>query len=209
MSRRATRSRAAGGRDNRFRIIGGRHRGRRLTFPDVADLRPSPDRVRETLFNWLGAQLPGSRCLDLFAGSGALGLEALSRGAGHVCFVDRSAAATHAIGEHLAALGLFASARVETLPAEAALGLVAGQPYDIVFLDPPFRDNDWQRLCTLLAGCDAVKPGSLVYLEYPADTDPRLPANWPVVRQSRAGRVGFALARVGAAGDWPLAGEQR
>jgi len=89
----------------RLRIIGGRWRGRRLHFPAVAGLRPTPDRVRETLFNWLAAPLPGARCLDLYAGSGALGLEALSRGAAAVTFVEKTAVAARALVEHLRALG--------------------------------------------------------------------------------------------------------
>ena len=111
----------------RFRIIAGRWRGRRFPVPAVPGVRPTPDRVRETLFNWLGPLIPGARCLDLYAGSGALGLEALSRGAGEVVFVDQSAAACAAI--------------------DAALGTL-----DIVFLDPPFRQDRVETLLLQLGG---------------------------------------------------------
>ena len=210
MSRRSSAPRGPrrGGGDNGFRIIGGRHRGRRLHFPDVPGLRPSPDRVRETLFNWLGNDVPGARCLDLFAGSGALGLEALSRGAAAVSFVDRSRAATDAIAGHLATLHLTERGRVVTASAEDYVASTGVAAYDIVFLDPPFADNAWERLCTLLDGRDAVHPGSLVYLEFPAGVEfPAVPAHWHQHKRSRAGRVAFALVKVGGGGDEQAAGE--
>lgn len=190
------RRRAAGsGRDNRFRIIGGAWRGRRLEFPDIAELRPSPDRVRETLFAWLAPVIRGARCVDLCAGSGALGLEALSRGAAHVVFVDVAPAALAAIRDHLALLG--ASERATLVPGAAEAYLAsAAEGADVYFVDPPFAGNRWDRLCTLIdeAPGSAVT-GSLVYLEHPADRSLVLPSRWKVVRRSRAGRVGYELAR--------------
>ena len=122
---------------NRIRIIGGTHRGRRLAFPDAAGLRPTPDRVRETLFNWLMPHLPGARCLDLFAGSGALGLEAVSRGAREVVLVDANPAVVKSLQENLRLLGETERARVIRSDALAFLRKETDAPFDIVFLDPP------------------------------------------------------------------------
>jgi 16S rRNA (guanine966-N2)-methyltransferase len=130
---------ARGARARVLRIIGGTWRGRRLRFPAGALIRPTPDRVRETLFNWLGARVPGARCLDLFAGSGALGLEALSRGAAHVTFVERDAGAVRELRARLAEWGA-RDALVERGDALAFLAQRA-HPFDIVFLDPPFASG--------------------------------------------------------------------
>src|ERR1700723_2989518 len=120
---------------NSVRIIGGAWRGRRVHFPDMPALRPTPDRVRETLFNWLQHSLAGTRCLDLFAGSGALGLEALSRTAREVVFVDKAAAVAESLREELERLGGTARARVLQTTAERYLG-TPGEPFDVIFLDP-------------------------------------------------------------------------
>src|SRR6202041_2575159 len=136
-------SNASGGR-NSVRIIGGGWRGRRVNFPDLPGLRPTPDRVRETLFNWLQHAVVGSRCLDLFAGSGALGLEALSRGAKELVFVEQAVAASRTLQEQLVRLGGERKGRVVEMGAARYLRTAAqpgGGPFDIVFLDPPF-DRD-------------------------------------------------------------------
>jgi 16S rRNA (guanine966-N2)-methyltransferase len=162
---------------NRLRIIGGRWRGSRIVFPPLAAIRPSPDRVRETLFNWLQQPIVGARCLDLFAGSGALGLEALSRGAAHVTFVDREPQ----IGRHL----------LQTL--ERFLSRPA-QPFDIVFLDPPFDSGVLEQVGSRLQ--DWLAPGAYVYVECPAERSlEMLPARWAVQRTKRAGQVGYHLLR--------------
>src|SRR5271170_4491193 len=127
---------ASAGR-NSVRIIAGNWRGRRVNFPDVPGLRPTPDRVRETLFNWLQHSIAGSRCLDLFAGSGALGLEALSRGAREVVFVDEAQAAARALQAELERLGGSARARVVSAAAARFLAM-PGEPFDGIFLDPPY-----------------------------------------------------------------------
>ncbi len=130
---------ARAGLSNQLRIIGGRWRGRRLRLCGAPELRPTPDRVRETVFNWLQAPLPGGRCLDLFAGSGALGLEALSRGAAEVVFVERNAAIARRLQDNLALLEAV-SGRLER--ADALIWLRRKpEPFDIVFLDPPFGRN--------------------------------------------------------------------
>jgi 16S rRNA (guanine966-N2)-methyltransferase len=184
-------ARASGGGSRILRIIAGRHRGRRLRFPAGVEIRPTPDRVRETLFNWLQPRIEQSRVLDLFAGSGALGLEALSRGAAQVTFIEK---------DRRAAVAIEAVAReweedAATVVCADALGwLVNAQeaPYDIVFLDPPFDAN-------LLASAAGALVGKLaadarVYLERRArEPLPALPGGWKELRAGRAGEVGYHL----------------
>ncbi|MEO0973191.1 MAG: 16S rRNA (guanine(966)-N(2))-methyltransferase RsmD [Pseudomonadota bacterium] len=184
---------------NRFRIIGGRHRGRRLSFPAVEGLRPSPDRVRETLFNWLGPTIVGARCVDLFAGSGALGLEALSRDAAEVVFVDRSSTAVQAIRHHLQAL---ASDRGSVRCEPAETFLAATPPLaDLYFVDPPFDGHHWDPLCTLLDERRMACAPALVYLEHPRSVEIALPPAWESLKRSRAGNVAFQLVRTGAVAE--------
>ena len=180
--------RVRGGARNRFRIIGGQWRSRVLSFPPVPGLRPTPDRIRETVFNWLSMQIPGARCLDLFCGSGALGLEALSRGASSVVFVDQSEPALASIREHLALLGSD-SGRCERGNARQFLSRSASK-MDVVFADPPF-DQEWAaELCTLLYEGEWLAPGARVYLETSASRgEPELPPGWRLLRSSRAGDV--------------------
>jgi len=154
----------------------------------VPGLRPTPDRVRETLFNWLAPVMPGARCLDLFSGSGALGLEALSRGAESVLFVDQSIAGLGAITGHLQ---LLQATGGRVLHADVRRFLQGpGQRYDVVFADPPFAE-DWSReLCTLLQRGEWLAPGARVYLESPAKRgEPDLPLGWSLLRTTRAGDV--------------------
>jgi 16S rRNA (guanine966-N2)-methyltransferase len=179
---------------NQFRIIGGRYRGRKLRFPDLPGLRPTPDRVRETLFNWLMPVLPGARCLDLFAGSGALGFEALSRGAAAVTFVEREPQAVKMLRDNLALLQVDGG---EVVQADA-LAFLAGpaRPHDIVFLDPPYQSDLLPPCLERLAAGDWLAPGARLYVETPARTDlPPLPAGWSVHRSKRAGGVGYHLIR--------------
>jgi 16S rRNA (guanine966-N2)-methyltransferase len=180
---------------NRLRIIGGRWRGVPLEFPAVVAVRPSPDRVRETLFNWLQLQIVGARCLDLFAGSGALGIEALSRGASHVAFVDREPRLARHLTDTLARLGAGALGAVFTEDARHFLRRPA-QPFDIVFLDPPFNAGVLQEICDALAQ-GWVAREAWVYVECAADAAlPVLPPGWSVHRTKRAGQVGYHLLRV-------------
>jgi len=190
-----TESHAAGGR-NSVRIIGGGWRGRRISFPDVPGLRPTPDRVRETLFNWLQHDIAGARCLDLFAGSGALGLEALSRGAKELIFVEQSVAASRALQEQLARLG--GERRGQVVEMGAARYLRGAAPaFDIVFLDPPFGRDALAEYIPLLDSGHWLNPGSQVYLENEkAAGAPVLPAHWELLKSKSAGEVGYHLARV-------------
>jgi 16S rRNA (guanine966-N2)-methyltransferase len=175
-----------------LRIIGGRWRGRKLRFPASAEIRPTPDRVRETLFNWLAAAPEGAACLDLFAGSGALGLEALSRGAAHVTFVEQGAAAARELRTRLTEWQA-AGARVVRTDALRYLS-GAAQPFDIVFLDPPFDSQLLERAATLLASQPWLQPGALIYVECAARTGlPSLPPSWRLLRAKRAGEVGYHL----------------
>lgn len=185
---------ARSGARNRFRIIGGSWRSRVLGFPPLPGLRPTPDRVRETLFNWLAMQVPGARCLDLFCGSGALGLEALSRGASSVVFVDESEPALANIRQHLDTLGA-RGGQCERGKVRQFLARGSIQT-DIVFADPPF-DQEWSHeLCTLLQQGGWLAPGARVYLETAASRGrPAVPPGWELLRETRAGNVLASLLR--------------
>ncbi len=180
-----------------FRIIGGAHRGRRLGFPPLPGLRPTPDRVRQTVFDWLAPTIIGARCLDLFAGSGALGLEALSRGAQAVTFVEREHAAAEAIRAHLATLKCDGGT-VVIADAVGALQSLRG-PFDVAFVDPPFESTLRRKTLDALAASALLAPAAHVYLEGPAEEAPSLPPGWSVHRSKRAGNVGYHLLVVGPA----------
>jgi len=180
-----------------LRIIGGSWRGRKLRFPALPELRPSPDRVRETLFNWLAPTLPGANCLDLFAGSGALGLEALSRGASSCWFVDSAGSACRAIEAHLS---LLRAEGGRVVNADSTRWLES-QPnntpvFDVVFLDPPFRQGLLDDCCERLEQGGWLADNALIYLEAGTDeTLPALPASWQPHRDKRAGQVAYRLFR--------------
>ncbi|TAK88435.1 MAG: 16S rRNA (guanine(966)-N(2))-methyltransferase RsmD [Betaproteobacteria bacterium] len=171
----------------RIRIIGGEYRGRRIAVPDRADLRPTPDRVRETLFNWLGQRLDGRSCLDLFAGSGALGFEAASRGAARVVMVEQDRSVFEALKKTKAIIG---AAAVELL-LEDAFSYLKKTPerFDVVFLDPPFRQNALPALLEAL--CARLAPGARVYVEAPAALDAG--ESWRELKRARAGQVSYQL----------------
>lgn len=171
------------------RIIGGAWRSRRIRFPASPGLRPTPDRVRETLFNWLGQDLTGRDCLDLFAGSGALGFEAASRGARRVVMVEQDGAACRALQANRVALDAVA---VEVIRADALEFLKnQGARYHVVFLDPPFADDCWPQLLARLPDC--LTAGGLVYCERARPLDDL--QGWDVIRQGRAGQVSHQLLK--------------
>lgn len=178
-------------RRNTFRIIGGSCRGRRVAFDDRPGLRPSPDRVRETVFNWLAADVPGARCLDLFAGSGSLGMEALSRGAAEAWFVDSDSRVVRRLKANLGELDL-AGGRVVRADAETFVDS-RGPAFDLVFLDPPFGTGQLGRTLEKLAAGPRLAGNALVYLESPADEPVAVPPGWREIRHKRAGRVAFRL----------------
>jgi 16S rRNA (guanine966-N2)-methyltransferase len=175
------------------RIIAGRWRGRRI--PVVGEgVRPTGDRVRETLFNWLAPYLRGSRCLDLFAGTGILGLEALSRGAASAVFVERNRGSAKRINELLTKLECDSG---EVLSANALQFDLSGYgPFDVVFLDPPFTGPPVADLCTLLEQSGALAEHSVIYMEMDkGQLLPEVPAGWSVQKEQTAGQVRYALAR--------------
>ena len=177
-----------------LRIIGGTWRGRRWRFAATAGIRPTPDRVRETLFNWLAALVPGARCLDLFAGSGALGLEALSRGASHVTFVERDRDAARAIGERLSQWDPVHRHDWRLVEADARAFLAGpAKPFDIAFLDPPFDSGLLTAVCERLELAGWLAADARIYLECPAGARPAVPAGWASLRTGRAGEVGYHL----------------
>ncbi|KRA53284.1 16S rRNA (guanine(966)-N(2))-methyltransferase RsmD [Pseudoxanthomonas sp. Root65] len=172
------------------RIIGGRWRGTKLAVPERPGLRPSSDRVRETLFNWLMPALPGARVLDLFAGTGVLGLEALSRGAARAVLVERDPGLATALREVVAKLS--APAEVHAADALAWLG-GRHEAFDLVFLDPPFADALWGRALEALV--PRLAPGAWIYVESPADIVPAVPPAWALHREGRTREVRYALYR--------------
>jgi 16S rRNA (guanine966-N2)-methyltransferase len=172
------------------RIIGGRWRGTKLAVPERPGLRPSSDRVRETLFNWLMPALPGARVLDLFAGTGVLGLEALSRGAARAVLVERDPGLATALREVVAKLS--APAEVHAADALAWLG-GRHEAFDLVFLDPPFADGLWDRALETLV--PRLAPGAWIYVESPADIVPAVPPAWALHREGRTREVRYALYR--------------
>jgi 16S rRNA (guanine966-N2)-methyltransferase len=184
-----------GTKSNQVRIIAGQWRGRKLAFPDIDGLRPTSDRIRETLFNWLAPVLPGASCLDLFAGSGALGFEAASRGAARVVMNERNPLVVRALQDSKARL---AADQVEVLGGDAqnCLARCVG-PFDVVFLDPPFsQPHLLAATADLLARGNFLKDGTYIYVETPSDADFNdLPAGWQLYRQKQAGAVSYRLYR--------------
>ena len=182
-------------KSNQVRIIGGEWRSRRISFPDHEGLRPSADRVRETLFNWLGQDLGGERCLDLFAGSGALGFEALSRGAASVVMVEKSRRACEALRRNA---GLLAAKNLQLHCADAlefatAAAADAGARFDVVFLDPPFGSTLVAQALPRVA--PLLRPRARVYVE--GATAFAASGGWRVLRQGRAGQVHYTLVTYG------------
>ena len=174
---------------NKVRIVGGEWRSRILSFTPRPDLRPTPDRVRETLFNWLGQDLNGKICLDLFAGSGALGFEAASRGATRVMMIERDARTFKALQENITVLG---AQTVELQRVDALEFLRAGRSkYDVVFIDPPFRVNLLPQVLVLLPA--RLTPQALVYVEAPRTQ--QFAPGWQMWRHGRAGTVHYALLK--------------
>ena len=168
---------------NQVRIIGGQWRSRIVRFPDAPSLRPTPDRLRETLFNWLGQDLSGKVCLDLFAGSGVLGFEAASRGSRQVVMVEQNVAIYRALRETQT---LLSAAQVEMRRADAFSFLETdARRFDVVFLDPPFRLGWLPRLLSLLPA--RLGPEARVYLE--AEERVVMPEGFEVLKQTRAGQV--------------------
>ena len=186
-------------RPGSVRIIAGQWRGTRLPVPDRPGLRPTSDRVRETLFNWLQPVLPGARVLDLFAGSGALGLEAASRGAAHAQLVEAEPSLAQALAGTAARLDPQRRVAVHQGDALAFLRAHAGAPFDIAFVDPPFAAGLWPAVLELLPARLAAQ--AWLYVESPADQVPELPAEWALHRENHTRQVRYALYRRGTLGQ--------
>ena len=176
-----------------LRIIGGEWRSRKLSFPDLPGLRPTPDRVRETLFNWLAPYVAGAKVIDLFAGSGAVFLEALSRGAATGLALDSSSVAISSLREHLGTLRCTVG-QAQTADALRYLETQPATPFDLAFLDPPFNQNLLPAACALLEERQWLADDSWIYTE--SETAPStlgLPGNWRLHREQKSGRVYYAL----------------
>ncbi|MGB0134372.1 16S rRNA (guanine(966)-N(2))-methyltransferase RsmD [Dokdonella sp.] len=177
----------------KLRIIGGSVRGSRIDVADMEGLRPTSDRVRETLFNWLAPMIEGARCLDLFAGTGALGIEARSRGAGECVFVERDRGLAGQLEVTLARLKLDG---VSVVNADALGWLAhAARPFDLVFLDPPFSQDLWAEASRRLEANGWLAANAWIYVEAPQGRLPDLPKSWSRHRDGRAGEVQFGLYR--------------
>jgi 16S rRNA (guanine966-N2)-methyltransferase len=184
-----------------IRIIGGSLRGSRLPVPDAPGLRPTSDRIRETLFNWLAPVISGARALDLYAGTGALGLEALSRGAREVVLVEHDPALADGLKQTIARLKVD-GANVVNGAAERYLA-GGSQPFDVVFLDPPYDEALWREAAQALEQGAWLAADARIYLESPRGTVPELPPNWVLQREGEAGAVRYALYRREAIGMGP------
>jgi 16S rRNA (guanine966-N2)-methyltransferase len=178
---------------NQLRIIAGAWRGRKLVFSPVAGLRPTPDRVRESLFNWLGLSVHGARCLDLFTGSGALGLEAASRGAAAVVLVDADPLVVRTLQKQVRVLDARQVHIVQASCERYLLGPV--EPFDLVFLDPPYRQGALAGCMALLEQRGWLAPDAWIYLEAERELEPPLPGNWEPYRSKTSGQVGYHLVR--------------
>jgi len=170
-------------------------------IPDQPGLRPTPDRVRETLFNWLAPLIEGAHCLDAFAGTGALGLEAASRGAAHVVLIERS---EHAVRQLRGSIAILGAEGAEAIQGDTLDWLAnpsqrfAARPFDLVFLDPPFDSGLLGPACDLLAHHQWLAPGARIFLETAQATGlPVLPGGWELIREGTAGQVLYALAITG------------
>lgn len=193
-----TMQRSPSQQQNKVRIIAGEYRSRKLEFPGLEGLRPTSDRIRETLFNWLQDSIPGEACLDLFAGSGALGLEALSRGAARVDFIEKNTLAANAIRNNIDRLGanhgtVYCADALQWLDQNAQ----SADRYGLIFLDPPFREQLLAATITKLETTTILKEGCLVYIEKQEQTIvDEMPDNWTEIKNKKTGSVRYSLYQV-------------
>jgi 16S rRNA (guanine966-N2)-methyltransferase len=181
---------------NEVRIIGGTLRGRKIHFPSVAGLRPTLDRIRETLFNWLMFKIQDASCLDAFAGSGVLGFEALSRGAAKVSLIEQNHVAVLELKRNQVLLNLNGRAQVIEAAALDILAKAPMQSYDLIFLDPPFEQNLLAEALCLIAAKQLLKPEGLVYFEAEKRLDLPLAETWQIHRHKKIGDVQFGLLQI-------------
>lgn len=192
MASRQKKNTGAPSGEHKLRIIGGKWRGRLLPFADVEGLRPTGSRVRETLFNWLMPEIAGSHCLDLFAGSGALGFEALSRGADTCTMIELNSIAHHQLCSNKT---LLQCDNLKIIKGNASdfLECAPEHAMDIVFIDPPFAQNLWQPVLSTLQSRVWLKEGCQIYIEMPKSKQLVMPPNWKIHRQKTAGQVCYCL----------------
>jgi 16S rRNA (guanine966-N2)-methyltransferase len=186
---------------NQLRIIGGKWRGHKLSFANAEGLRPTGDRIRETLFNWLAPVISGAHCLDLFAGSGALGIEALSRGASNATLIEKNPTAVTLLQQNCAQLH---ADNVNIIQIDAPLWLKSSQPsnhkpknlFDVVFLDPPFATELLQPCCDLLDQHGHLANNAYIYIETDRQQPaPTTPPSWKPLREKTSGHVTYRLYR--------------
>ncbi|MES2625457.1 MAG: 16S rRNA (guanine(966)-N(2))-methyltransferase RsmD [Pseudomonadota bacterium] len=179
---------------NRLRIIGGEWRSRLINFADIPDIRPTPDRVRETLFNWLQAPIIGARCLDLFAGSGVLSFEAISRGASSVTALELDPKAASAIRNNVQVLKAEKLQLLQKNTLDWLQTNSTNQQFDVVFVDPPYAAGFYESCCHLLQQNNWLAPSALVYIEADQPLDSlKLPQEWRLIRNKRASTVHYGL----------------
>lgn len=179
--------------NSQLRIIAGKWRGRKLSFTPIDGLRPTLDRIRETVFNWLQPDIAGSHCLDLFAGSGAMGIEACSRGASTVDLVELNRDACQQLRSHKTQLAAD-SLNILNLDARLFLNRSPERPYDVVFIDPPFSQQLWSEVADLLDKNGWLSPQALIYLEFSRhQAMPELPTSWHLLKDKQAGDVRYCL----------------
>ncbi|MFT7373944.1 MAG: 16S rRNA (guanine966-N2)-methyltransferase [Oleiphilaceae bacterium] len=206
MRARSNKSASSKNASGSFRVIGGTWGSRRLNFPSIDGLRPTTDRVKETVFNWLASDIAGARVLDLFAGSGSLGFEALSRGAASLTAVERDRSAAQALRDNINLLDKHGDTQTEVLQTDALVwlkqGLTKDVSYDLVFLDPPFRQGLLDQCIELLNDNPILQQGALVYLELEQErNDLKTPAHWALLKEKVAGQVSYRLYEVNELSD--------
>jgi 16S rRNA (guanine966-N2)-methyltransferase len=176
---------------NELRIIGGYLRSRKISFPVLPSLRPTPNRVRETVFNWLAPYIEGACCLDLFAGSGSLSFEAISRGASYCLLLDISLDIVHCLNENKSRLQI---SNLDIIHSQFPYPKkIIYQHFDIVFLDPPFHQDYVQRALEWLEQCSCLKEGAVIYVESERDAAVRLPLHWRLLKDKLSGNVRYSL----------------
>lgn len=181
-------------KQNKVRIIGGRWRGRQINFPDVKNLRPTGDRIRETLFNWLQKKIVDSHCLDLFSGSGVLGFESLSRGAAHVVFIDKNRDAVESLQKNAKQLSAENFEIIqEAFPSENLNKIISQKKFDIVFVDPPFENNLIPATLIWLASANILAENAVIYVECVRAEKLSIPENFSIIKSKQAGNVSYFL----------------
>lgn len=187
-----------GGKRGQCRIIAGKWRGRNIKFDDAEGLRPTTDRIRETVFNWLQSYIPQSRCLDCFAGSGVLGFEALSRGAAEVIFIEKNIKTVRNLKANISQLGagnvtIHHADALTWLQSQGKLVRQSNKLFDLVFIDPPFHSDLLVKCCNALVNCGCLAEDAIIYVEHEAGLEPDLPENWCCLKEKKAGQVSYKL----------------